>query len=325
MTPGRCRLGQAERRPNTIPFAPASVGSSLRSTQPRHRYAIAARSSSAVHEHPDRIAAGLGAGRAPRMRALAGGPLGMHALEMPAKSVAATALVGAGSRVGAGQTQDRTRQIGTGCPRPPGASAVRRGGAQGCRPGGLSRRLGTRLSLRRRSVGASALSFASHSIWVAGIGARAVPPAGPPGPARGATGTRAPSGRPGGRLSSGPSRPGRACSRAPCESPLGPWGSPGLPCGTRVTAISVLVRSSACRSTPWLTLERLPCSHWAADDFPPLLALPRQRVSQASRSSVLQHEGLPSRRRSLPRWVLDPSAPSQAATCHYAHSFAPRG
>ncbi len=127
---------------------------------------------------------------------------------------------------GQAETQDRTRQIGTGCPRPPGASAVRRGGAQGCRPGGLSRRLGTRPSLRRRSVGASALSFASHSIWVAGIGARAVPPAGPPGPARGATGTRAPSGRPGGRLSSGPSRPGRACSRAPCESPLGPWGVP---------------------------------------------------------------------------------------------------
>ncbi len=84
--------------------------------------------------------------------------------------------------------------------------------------------------------------------------ARAVRPAGEV-PAKGATGTRAPSGRPGGRLSSGPSRPGRACSRAPCESPLGPWGSPGLPCGTRVTAISVLVRSSACRSTPWLTLR----------------------------------------------------------------------
>ena len=44
--------------------------------------------------------------------------------------------------------------------------------------------------------------------------------------AKGATGTRAPHGRPGGRLTSGPSRPGRACSGAPCESPLGPLRGP---------------------------------------------------------------------------------------------------
>src|SRR5262247_2694773 len=63
-------------------------------------------SSAAVHVHPDRIAAGLGTGRAPRMRALAGGTLGAHALEVAAGPIAAAVVVGAGCRIGAGEAQD---------------------------------------------------------------------------------------------------------------------------------------------------------------------------------------------------------------------------
>ena len=63
-------------------------------------------------------------------------------------------------------------------------------------------------------------------------------------------------------------------------------GSPRSPCGARVAAISVPVRSSACRWCQTLQVRhqyaRLPCSRLAANGSPPLLALPRQRASRAS-------------------------------------------
>jgi len=45
---------------------------------------------------------------------------------------------------------------------------------------------------------------------------------------------------------------------------------------------------------------------WRAAAQPPLLARHRCRLARASRISARQHAGLPSRRRSLPRWVLVP-------------------
>src|SRR5688572_14275285 len=56
------------------------------------------------------------------------------------------------------------------------------------------------------------------------------------------------------------------------------------------TAISVPVHSSASSSAPLPELRRRPCSQLAADGFPPLLALPRQRLSRASR--ILSHLAL---------------------------------
>ncbi len=88
--------------------------------------------------------------------------------------------------------------------------------------------------------------------------------------------------------------------------------SPGLPCGARVAAISVPVRSSACRSALLRRTERLPFSQLAAGGSLPLLALPRQRVSRASWISAFSEATLPGADR-LPRWVLDPNAPSQAS------------
>jgi hypothetical protein len=57
-----------------------------------------------------------------------------------------------------------------------------------------------------------------------------------------------------------------------------------------------------------------PCASRRSPASAPLLALCRKRSQRASWISALQHEGLPSRHRSLPRWVLDPNAPSQART-----------
>ncbi len=250
------------------------------------------------------------------MRALAGGPLGAHAREVAANSLTAAMLVGAGRRVGAGEAQDRSRQSGTGCPRPPRVSAVRRGGAQRYRPGGLSRRSGTRRSPRRRSVAVSALALASHirlGCWHRRT--RRFFPAGPGGLARGATGTRAPLGDPGAGLPPAPADPA-----GPAREPSW-WGLSGTLGGVPWAALRRPRCGDFCLATlfglplrPIAGASRLPCSQLAADNSPPLLALPRQRVSRASWISALQHEGLPSRRRSLPRWVLDPSAPSQAAT-----------
>jgi hypothetical protein len=90
--------------------------------------------------------------------------------------------------------------------------------------------------------------------------------------------------------------PGAGCPPAPAD-PAGPAWRP-------------LARASwdpARGASPWAFGGRR--------TLRPLLALRRQRSQRASRIWALQHEGHPSRRRSLPRWVLDPCAPSQAATC----------
>ena len=91
-----------------------------------------------------------------------------------------------------------------------------------------------------------------------------------PGEARGCDGYAGASRQPRGRFSSGPGRPGRACLEGPLvETHLGPLeGSPGLPCGTRVTAICVPVR---CFGALVAHLEPLK----AVSRSPPLLALLR--------------------------------------------------
>ena len=82
------------------------------------------------------------------------------------------------------------------------------------------------------------------------------------GRARGATGTRAPRGDPGAGFPPAPADP-VGPAREPVWGSLGPGeGSPGLPCGTRVAAISVPVRSSACRSAPLLELRGCHLASW---------------------------------------------------------------
>ena len=104
--------------------------------------------------------------------------------------------------------------------------------------------------------------------------ARAVRLAPPRGGVReGATGTRVPLGSPGAGFPPAPADPA-----GPAREPLAGLsgtreGSPGPPCGARVAAISVPVRSSACRLRSVAGASRLPSSHWAADGSPPLLAL----------------------------------------------------
>jgi hypothetical protein len=104
-------------------------------------------------------------------------------------------------------------------------------------------------------------------------------------------------------------RPRDASRRPPWEPLAGLHGTlggvPGLPCGARAAAIL----GSRCEAA-----ALRPCASRRSPASAPLLALCRKRSQRASWISALQHEGPPSRRRPLPRWVLVPNAPSRART-----------
>jgi len=95
-------------------------------------------------------------------------------------------------------------------------------------------------------------------------------------------------------------------------------GSPGSPCGARVAAVCVPLRS--CGRPPGsdpagLTLGQ-PCASRRSQALPHCWRSAGNGRSRAPWISARQHAGLPSRRRSVPRWVLDPNAPSRARTHH---------
>ena len=129
----------------------------------------------------------------------------------------------------------------------------------------------------------------------------------------GATGTRAPHGRPGGRLSSGPSRPGRACSRALLVSPLGPFGVPWV-------ALRHPRYGDFCPGTLF-GLPLRPIAGARAVAMQPLGG--RRFPAIAGASSLAGFPGLPDLDALLQApiaatwcWI---QAPSQAATGTYAH------
>ena len=131
-------------------------------------------------------------------------------------------------------------------------------------------------------------------------------------------------GDPGAGCPPAPADPAGPASRALLSGPLGPWRGPlGCLAAPALRRFLSGTAASCSRLARSIRAPGRPCAFGGRRTPAPLLALRRQRSQRASRISVLQHEGLPSRRRSLPRWVLVSERPVAGSDGHYGTAPSP--